>query len=343
MLNKIIFALVATLNLGNVLSAQAPRTQPVELGQVKWLRDLDEGIAKSKKEGKPVFLLFQEIPGCQTCQRYGQEVLSHPLITEAIESLFIPVAIYNNRQGKDAETLRAYNEPAWNNPVVRIVGSDRKDVVDRLNGNYSPLGVVQAIVGALEKKNAVVPGYLALLQEELQSQALGVEKATLSMYCFWTGEREIGKLPGVVSTEAGYMNGHEVVQVEYNPHLLSFETLLKKASAVQCADGIFTNDPQEKAKAIQVLGKDQVKSAGNYRVDPENKYGLYRSHYRYVPMTPLQATKANVLFSAGKSLEEVLSPRQLALAKNIKANPNKGWKPAIGKDIREGSVELLSN
>jgi hypothetical protein len=325
------------------LNGQAPRNQPVELGQVKWLRDLDEGIAKSKQEGKPVFLLFQEIPGCQTCQRYGQEVLSHPLVAEAIESLFIPVAIYNNRQGKDAEALRAYNEPAWNNPVVRIVGSDRKDLTERVNGNYSPLGIVQAMVAALEKKNTVVPGYLALLQEELQSKALGVEKTTLSMYCFWTGEREIGKLPGVVSTEAGYMNGHEVVQVEYNPRLLSFETLLKKAGAVQCADGIFTNDPTEKAKAAQVIGKEHIKSAGAYRTDPENKYGLYNGPYRYVPMTSLQATRANVLFSAGKTLEDVLSPRQIALAKNIKANPNKGWKPAIGKDIREGASELLSN
>jgi len=34
-----------------------------ELGTVKWERDLDTGLAAAKKSGKPVFLLFQEVPG----------------------------------------------------------------------------------------------------------------------------------------------------------------------------------------------------------------------------------------------------------------------------------------
>ena len=34
-----------------------------ELGTVKWERDLDAGLAAAKTSGKPVFLLFQEVPG----------------------------------------------------------------------------------------------------------------------------------------------------------------------------------------------------------------------------------------------------------------------------------------
>lgn len=37
--------------------------QPVELGKVAWGRDLDEAVAKSKKNNKPIALLFQEVPG----------------------------------------------------------------------------------------------------------------------------------------------------------------------------------------------------------------------------------------------------------------------------------------
>lgn len=37
--------------------------QPVELGQVKWHRDFDAGLAEAKRSGKPVLLLFQEVPG----------------------------------------------------------------------------------------------------------------------------------------------------------------------------------------------------------------------------------------------------------------------------------------
>lgn len=36
---------------------------PVELGSVQWERKLEPALEKSAKDGKPVFLLFQEIPG----------------------------------------------------------------------------------------------------------------------------------------------------------------------------------------------------------------------------------------------------------------------------------------
>ena len=36
---------------------------PVELGKVKWIRDIDEGVAQAKKTKKPILVLFQEVPG----------------------------------------------------------------------------------------------------------------------------------------------------------------------------------------------------------------------------------------------------------------------------------------
>jgi thioredoxin-related protein len=326
--------LILILGFSSVALSQGTQT-PAELGKVAWVRDFEQGLARAKKEQKPVFLLFQEVPGCSTCQRYGAEVLSHPLIAEAIESLFIPVAIYNNKGGKDAEMLKLYNEPAWNNPVVRIVDASKKNLAERVSGNYTPLAVLNAMLVALEKSNLVVPTYLALLREELQSKELGTKTATLSMYCFWTGEKELGKIPGVVATEAGFMAGREVVTVEYNPRLLSFENLIESGSKVKCADGVFTADAQEQAKVEKVLGKGKVKNPSTYRPDPESKYYLYQSHYRYLPMTELQAARANSLLAGGKSPEEVLSPRQIELARQIKANPKKNWKPVIGKSVTE--------
>ena len=98
---------------------------PVELGKVHWIRNLDEAKLKSQRECKPILILFQEVPGCATCRNYGSDVLSQPLIVEAIETYFIPLAIYNNKGGHDGEVLLMYNEPAWNNPVVRIVDEKR--------------------------------------------------------------------------------------------------------------------------------------------------------------------------------------------------------------------------
>jgi hypothetical protein len=37
--------------------------QPVELGQVRWRRDFEAGLAEAKRTGKPALLLFQEVPG----------------------------------------------------------------------------------------------------------------------------------------------------------------------------------------------------------------------------------------------------------------------------------------
>lgn len=40
-----------------------PKNNPVEVGMVKWGRDLDAALARSNESGKPVLLLFQEVPG----------------------------------------------------------------------------------------------------------------------------------------------------------------------------------------------------------------------------------------------------------------------------------------
>ena len=36
---------------------------PVEMGRVRWLRSYEDGVARSEETGKPMMLLFQEVPG----------------------------------------------------------------------------------------------------------------------------------------------------------------------------------------------------------------------------------------------------------------------------------------
>ena len=62
-----------------------------ELGGVTWLRDYDQAVALATERNKPIFLLFQEVPGCSTCVGFGQEALSHPLMVELVEENFIPL------------------------------------------------------------------------------------------------------------------------------------------------------------------------------------------------------------------------------------------------------------
>ena len=55
--------LLSFLCLVTVAAADSPTKQRIELGTVKWTRDHDAALARAAKTGKPVFVLFQEVPG----------------------------------------------------------------------------------------------------------------------------------------------------------------------------------------------------------------------------------------------------------------------------------------
>ncbi|MEM1323067.1 MAG: VPGUxxT family thioredoxin-like (seleno)protein, type 2 [Bacteroidota bacterium] len=313
---------------------------PVELGKVNWLRDIDAAVQRAEREDKPIFILFQEVPGCATCRNYGKGVLSHPLIVEAIESLFVPLAIYNNREGEDAKVLRSFREPAWNNPVVRIVDFSRNNLIPRISGDYSPKRLVQAMTLALKSRQLAVPNYLTLLEMELMAEDRGTETATFSMYCFWTGEKHLGAIDGVVETAPGFMGGREVVKVEYDPFVVSYEELLSQAKDYSCASHVYSLDDSQKEIAAKKIGKKSVSDAESFRLDREPKYYLSKTHYQYVPMTPLQASRVNSLIGERKSPLAFLSPRQQEMAKYIRAHSQQQWRSQIGQDFYKAWTEV---
>lgn len=305
-------------NISTVEPAPVSGDQPEELGLVHWLRDLDAGRAEAQKNGKPILILFQEVPGCSNCTRYGNFTLSHPLIVEAIETYFVPVCIYNNKGGKDGEALKTFDEPAWNNPVVRMVRPDNQDLVPRISNFNSPAQLVRGIRTALQTTGASVPQYLDLLLEELAAREIGLETATFSMSCFWSGEGTFGSIPGVIETEPGYQDGKEVVKVQFNP------TIVKKAEL----------EALTQPKGIKTCGWN-----GGFRSDREPKYYLAQTDYKCVPMTSLQACRANSMVGKNQSPDALLSPRQLAILENVRQNPKNKAKSAIGKDLKKAWAE----
>ncbi len=203
------------------------QNQDEELGKISWYRDYKTAIKLSEKENKPILILFQEVPGCATCRNYGQNVLSHPLMTEAIENEFIPLAIFNNKKGDDLEILKKYNEPTWNNPVVRIVNAQGENIVNRLASDYSSIGLYKSMINALESVGNSIPEYFKILGMELSTSVRdhNVEESYFKMYCFWTGEKELGAQDGVLATKAGFMENAEVVRVIYNADKISSKEL----------------------------------------------------------------------------------------------------------------------
>jgi len=312
---KISLFVFALFILSAYKNAELVIPQPEELGDVKWLRDYDQAILNSKKS-----------PGCSTCRGYGNDVLSHPMIVEAIEESFVPLAIHNNKGGKDKKILQSFGEPSWNNPVVRIIDTERNALTPRINGKYDRRSLVQGMVSALEKAERPVPNYLALLNEHLSSQVQATQKATFGMYCFWSGEAKLGKIQGVVDSEPGFMGGSEVVSVTFNPEIISYKELVTKAQEEKAFDRVFTYSNDQKKEAASFVTNGKIKKAQQFRADSQPKYYLLHSPYRLIPMLPNQATKVNTAVGLGGDPKAFLSPKQLELLTFVKSNPKKGWK-----------------
>lgn len=272
-----------------LLLCQNAAAQAKELGKVSWLRNYDEALQLADEVDRPILILFQEVPGCATCRNYGKNVLSHPLIVDAIENEFVPLAIFNNVGGHDREVLQKYNEPTWNNPVIRIVSTDGKDKMERMSGDYSAAGLSLQMSLALRAIGKGVPGYLDILTDDLSTKKR--EIAYYQMACFWSGEAYLGSKEGVVATEPGWMNGAEVVKVTYDGKLIKKGQLDRYATKARC-------------KAVT--------ETKGYRIDKDPQYYLKKSNYRFLALSEIQKAKINAALAAKQDATEFLSPTQKA-------------------------------
>ncbi len=308
-----------------IAKLQNIKDAPVELGQVDWNRNFDEAVIKAKEQNKPLLVLFQEVPGCSTSSGYGKNVLSHPQIVEAIETLFVPVAIYNNHSGEDERILNSFGEPSWNNPVVRIITPNKKELASRLSGNYTKAGLVKAMITALQNDNKPVPPYLKLLAQELNVNSGRSENAVFAMHCFWVGEGKLANVHGVISSKSGFMEGHEVVELEFNPDIISYGNLVKKAKSHNLARHVFTENSEQSSIANEIVGESSVSPKSAFRADSRPKYYMSGTSYKYVPMTNTQIARVNAAIGGLQSPDIFLSPRQLALYKYIESHKDLNW------------------
>jgi hypothetical protein len=287
-------------------------SQPEEAGKVAWGRDLEAALASSRVTGKPVFALFQEIPGCAGCRQFGREVLSHPLLVEAIETEFTPLLIHNNKPGKDAEVLRRFDEPAWNYQVVRFLGAEAADIIPRRDQVWEIGPLAERMIATLMKAKRPVPAYLPLIASEHSPH---LKQAVFAMCCFWTGEMALGQIDGVVTTEAGFMAGREVTLVSYDPTVITLPSLIAAAEKVECASmvAVPAADVAE-AKAARL----QVSTISGYRAAPasDQKRQMSGTAAQKLTLTAAQATKVNAWIRADVARAlSYLTPSQQAFLK----------------------------
>jgi hypothetical protein len=298
---------VGAARAGEVSASETPR----ELGRVRWERDYDRAQATSVATDKPIFLLFQEVPGCRTCVSFGEEVLSNPLLVEAIEDEFVPVAILNNRGGADRRVLERFREPAWNNPVVRFVDAEGHDWIPRRDRVWRSAELAERMIAALEAADRPVPAYLSALREELDPAR--IQRATFSMSCYWAGEACLGGLPGLLSSRTGTLAGREVVEVRFDAGRVGYAEMLRAAQRRGCADGVFAHGDDQLGVARRVFGDAARIARGRLREarSKDQKYHLRKSRaLRDLDLTPRQATRLNHAVWAKQDPTPYLTPRQ---------------------------------
>ena len=122
-----------------------------------------------------------------------------------------------------------------------------------------------------------------------------IEKATFGAGCFWGVEARFRKVEGVIDAISGYSGGHtrdptykdvctdktghaEVVQVTYNPSIVSYEDLLEIFWNIhnpttlnrqgwdigtQYRSVVFYNNEEQKEKAMRL--KEKLDKSGKYK------------------------------------------------------------------------------
>ncbi len=313
MSKRLILAGLALVASAIALAAptEEPREAPRELGRVDWQRDFGAALAASQASGKPVFALFQEVPGCATCVSFGEGALSHPLLVEAIESEFVPVLVYNNRPGEDAELLKRFGEPSWNNPVVRFFDGDGRDVVPRRDRVYTERALAQRMRAALSAADRTPPTYLDWIDANARTPR---DRVTLETHCFWEGEACIGGHPAVRSTRASWDGGAEVVEVWFDPDAASAAELLAFAHQRGCGEKVVLHDETQREAAVASYGDAVRLSTTPPRPSKasDQKRHLRHSKLRDLPLTRFQQTRVNAALAQGQDPRPWLSPRQRA-------------------------------
>lgn len=284
-----------------------PDTYPLDLHRqppgpdlVAWEDDLDTAMARSAESCRPVLALYHgpdRGPG-------AAGLTSQPLVAEAAEDLFIPLALPA--------------DDAYGGAACRIFDAGGQDLVAPATAMEAPGELARMMIEALEDGDGGAPQWLRLVAAE--TGAGERRMLSLAMFCYWEGEAKLGDLDGVLATRSGMMGDDEVVEVVYDPAVLGFEMLVESARKLDCASAVYAHTAGDLALARGLVG-DLAKPAperARMVADDQVKYALKRTPMARLPLTPLQAARINADIRLGPDPRRWLSPRQLKLLDAVK-------------------------
>ena len=151
----------------------------------------------------------------------------------------------------------------------------------------------------------------------------------------------MGLIDGVISTTAGWLEDGEVVEVEFDPEVVSYEELLTEAERRGCTDRVFPQTDRQELAVRSLVDEWAKRTDEVVQVDDDTRYYLQQTPLRFLPMTALQAVRANG-YAQGGLPPGLLSPSQEELLKRIEAAPGAGWPLALDRDLREAWAAAMA-
>jgi hypothetical protein len=143
------------------------------------------------------------------------------------------------------------------------------------------------------------------------------ETAVFSMYCYWTGEATIGRVPGVVRTRIGSLAGNEIVAVEYDPARTDVGRIAEALKRQRSFYALLVPDRDAAERAKKHLPASDVEVRFGQPRFIESKYSLRTAHpdLLSLDLTEAQAIALNSWSYFGGPMPDVLTPEQKARLK----------------------------
>lgn len=122
------------------------------------------------------------------------------------------------------------------NPLLRVLAPDGITLSRQQLSNPNTGAGLAEMARLLQVAHRPVPEYLRLVCDEYSGRPR--ESARFSVGCYWEGERELGKIHGVVASRTGMIGRDEVVEVRFDPTIVGASALAAKARGLACFRGI---------------------------------------------------------------------------------------------------------
>jgi hypothetical protein len=181
-------------------------------------------------------------------------------------------------------------------------------------------------------KKALVPlAALLMLLETASAAPARTETAVFSMYCYWTGEATLGRVPGVVRTRIGHLPGAEIVEVAYDPAQTDLGELAAALKRQNSFYALIARSREERQRALAFLPGSEVKVDGEAPGFLESKHSLRTRHpdLYYLDLSEAQAIALNSWSYFGGPMPEVLTPEQKAMRAKLRSRLAEGQAPGL--------------